>query len=103
MAHDPLKKMWIHQAQPTSQPYKVGGYVVQGTRLTVPVVRAKSYIICYNTVSKHLKWLYRLIPYIRGKGAITWPILSVGHLRFPPGYVKKERYDLRLKMIMIKY
>lgn len=81
----------------TSQLYIVEGYVTQRTRLTVAFIRTEKYVICYSAVNKHPLQLYRLIHSVRGKGANTWPIFSVVHLRFPSGYARKVRDDPHLK------
>lgn len=67
------------------------------------VVWVEACIIFYSAANKQSERLYHLISFVQGKGTNTWPILNVVYLGVSPGYVRKVRYDLRLKMVQIKY
>lgn len=77
LAHNPPRKMWIHEARPTSQLFKVEGYVVQGTCLEVTLVHEKAYAISYNADTKHPKRLYGLIPLHGEKGQVSRKSVSM--------------------------
>lgn len=83
LAHDSLRKIYKHQMCPTSQPSRVEDLVIQGTRLTLTIVRLKAYIICYCTIKIHFECLDRMVPYKQDECINTWHILTIVINKWP--------------------